>query len=247
MLSSSTPNTQLIENKYKQNLLMEKSDKVGRYFSVALTSISDKSGSLERPGGSKSVTQGSTELAKLLLSRPPYNRFFVQHDRQNLEALLRERSIAKRYNDNQSKVTDSDLLNELIKPALKDEIVIPDLLPVKYLISGAIVGFDKSKAQGGEGFGVNIISANKKYSIDEVTVTLFMTEVNTGQVIASAANTQSVASFSSGVTFYGFHLREILLEIEAGKSENTAVTLATTVALDNCLAELSYKLLEDTK
>ena len=236
----------LAQNKAKEDLQKfsdSKTSSVTSPIMVAVGEIRDKTGSIDAPVGSKSVTQGATEIAKMLLQTEPYKYLFVQQDGQNLDLLLRERQLAQRYNAEIAPVTASERLNELISPALKEEFLVPELAPVSYLITGAVVGFDKNIDQEVDGLSVNIIRATEEYSIDQVTVSMFATSVETGEIVSAKMNSQLVSSFKGGWGFYGFPLRDVLLELENGSSQNSATTRAVTVAIDYCLSAIAKDML----
>lgn len=209
--------------------------------SVAVLEIRDKSGSLESPGGSRSVSQGVTELIKHLLNKEPYSNFIVQHDRQNLDPLLRERSIADLYNKDAQNLTNSNRLNALIAPAV-DTQELSKLQPVQVLISGAVVGYDKTLRDTANGFSLNVLRSTEKTSIDELELTLFFTDVETGEVISSFSSRQKIRSATNGFGYLGYPSRDLLLEIESGWTSNDSITLALMAASEECLAYLVRKL-----
>jgi len=212
-----------------------------KIYRIAVLEIQDKTGSLETPGGSRSVSQGLTELIKHLLNKDPYSKFAVQHDRQNLDTLLRERSIAELYNKDAENVTSSSRLNTLISPAV-DTVKLSKLMPVEILISGAVVGYDKTIKDTANGLSLNVFRASEKTSIDEVELTLFFTDVETGEVFGSFSSRQKIRSSTNGVGYLGYPSRDLLFEIESGWTANESITLALLAASEECLAYLTRKL-----
>ena len=240
-IEGSDKQTDPTPNYAKEWITLHKIKKNDPVYSIAVIGIQDKTGSLESPGGSRSVTQGATELVKYLLDRKPYSKFVIQHDRQNLEYLIRERSIAERYNQDLENPTNSSRLNSLISPAI-EYIKLPNLKPVEILVSGAVVGYDKTMQDSVQGISINVIRATTKSSIDEVGLTLFFTDVATGKIYASHSSRQKIRSFSSGGGYLGYPSRDLLFELESGVSENDSITLAILAAAEDCLANLIKKL-----
>lgn len=209
---------------------------------VSIVSIEDKTGSLALPGGSRSVTQASTEILKHLLNSDPYRNYIIQQDRQNLDALLRERTLADRYNAGLDDPSSSPRLNSLMAPALPQRIELSQLKPIQFFISGAVIGYDKSVTSSVDGLSVNVARTSEQTSIDEVQVTLFLTDVNSGEIVSSYSNRQKVSSVKTSSGLLGYPLRDFLLEIELGDAVNESVTDAVVVAMEKCLSYLIMQL-----
>ena len=205
---------------------------------ISVVTIQDKTGSLDLPGGSRSVTQGSTEILKHMLNSDPYRLYIVQQDRQNLEALLRERTLADRYNAGLVDPSSSSRLNSLMSPALPKKIELKSLKPIQFFISGAVIGYDKSVSSSTDGISVNVARKTEQTSIDEVQVTLFLTDTDSGEIVSSYTSRQRVGSVKTSAGFFGFPSRDMLLEIESGGARNASVTDAVIVAMEKCLSFL---------
>ena len=114
--------------------------------------------------------------------------------------------------------------------------VIKPLVFAGLLIEGGIVGYDANVASGGDGaryFGIGI---HEEYRVDQVTVSMRLVSVQTGEVLLTAEATKSIASFKTGADVFRFlDLSTKALEIESGVASNEPVNYAVRSAIEYCV------------
>jgi len=113
-------------------------------------------------------------------------------------------------------------------------------------MSGGIIGYDTNLSSGGIGARFLGIGLNTQYRIDEITVALRTTLVQTGQVLLSVIVSKSVYSASTGFDTFRFTENGIeLVEIEAGIARNETATYATRSAIEAAVYAIITQGIED--
>lgn len=221
---------------------------------VAVIAIEDKTGST-RPSGSanyadpsRAVSQGAVEMLKHLLAQAPFNQAYDQMDRQNLAELLTERRIAEQFNlkrQESAGLPPADtVLGTLMAPMVEGLIEIDELRPVDYLLSGAVVGYDPNISDDGYGLMVNGVGVTERRRTDRISVVLYMTDVQSGRVVASAQQQTTVGSSLRKLSAMGYPVADLLFEIEGGRAINDAVTDELFAAFYLALAALTTQMRE---
>jgi curli production assembly/transport component CsgG len=221
---------------------------------VAVIAIEDKTGST-RPSASqnyadpsRAVSQGAVEILKHLLAQAPFDQAYDQMDRQNLAELLTERRIAEQYNLKLKESTGlppaDTVLGALMAPTVEGLIKIDELRPVDYLLSGAVVGYDPNIVDHGYGIMVNGVGVTERRRTDRISVVLYMTDVQSGRVVASAHKQTTVGASLRRLSAMGYPVADLLFEIEGGRAVNDAVTDELIAAFYLALVDLTAQMRE---
>lgn len=227
-------------------------DAIDPPLSLAIVSVEDKTGST-RPSGdqnfadpSRAVSQGAVEILKHLLTHEPFRSSFNQFERENLNALLTERRVAEQFNQTLKSEAgvpvDGTVLRSLLSENVDGLIELDDLRPVDYLLAGAVVGYDPNIVDDGVGFMVNGFGFTRRNRTDRISVVLYVTDVNSGQIIASSHQKAIVGSSLEKLSAVGYPVADILLEFEGGQAQNAAVTDELFAAFYLALVDLTVSL-----
>lgn len=183
---------------------------------------SDKIASL-----SAAVTQGAETLLIRSLQKLNNGKWFRVIERVNLDQLIKERQIIRSVNQDNN-------------PNYK----MPPLMYAGAMISGGIVGYDSNTTSGGIGARVYGIGAGRELRKDTVVVSLRITSVTSGEILASVLVTKtiySVVDSASVVKFLKPTTNPLAIEFEAGVSVNESTTIAIQKAIDAAVVELIYE------
>lgn len=208
---------------------------------VAVTSFEDQSGARIENGASSAIAASGKMLAEyILMTANGQNRFQVM-DRTNVNQLLDERRLAAQVNQrHEADVirTAPDAVKDKMKGRVPPLIDLPELQPSDFLISGAVVGYDKRLQDDGTGVGIAGLSSNSRQSRDQVNVIIHLIDVRTGQIIATGFSAQFIDS--TAVTGGIFKLLSVdrLLEFEKTNLLNDPTTFALFRAIDAALTEM---------
>ena len=174
---------------------------------------------------SMAVSQGSDAWVIKAFKEVANGKFFRVVERAGLDNLVKERQLIRSTRE----MYDGDNLDTM-KNTLKP------LLFAGLIIEGGIVGYDANVASGGDGaryFGIGI---HEEYRVDQVTVSMRMVSVQTGEVLLTAESTKSIASFKTGADVFRFlDLSTKALEIESGVASNEPVNYAVRSAIEYCV------------
>ena len=174
---------------------------------------------------SMAVSQGADAWVIKAFKEVANGKFFRVVERAGLDNLVKERQLIRSTRE----MYDGDNLNTM-KNSLKP------LLFAGLIIEGGIVGYDANTASGGDGaryFGLGI---HEEYRVDQVTVSMRLVSVQTGEVLLTAEATKSIASFKTGADVFRFlDLSTKALEIESGVASNEPVNYAVRSAIEYCV------------
>jgi len=179
---------------------------------------------------STAVTQGGENYLIDALRSAGKGNWFVVVERNNLDALTKERQLIK----NTRKTYNGENGNTL-KP----------LLFAGILLEGAIVQYDTNIETGGNGARYLGIGSSNQWRKDEITVSLRAILVQTGEVMINCMVSKTI--LSAGVSRDVFRFVELdteLVEVETGYTENEAVGYATRSAIEEAVYTLIMKGLE---
>ena len=179
---------------------------------------------------STAVTQGADHYLIDSLRSAGNGSWFVVVERNNLDALTRERQLIK-----QTRQTYDGEEGNTLKP----------LLFAGLIIEGGIVQYDTNIGTGGNGARYLGIGSSNQWRKDEITVSLRAILVQTGEVMINCMISKTV--LSAGVSRDVFRFVEMgteLVEIETGYTENEAIGYATRAAIEEAVYTLIMKGLE---
>lgn len=153
--------------------------------------------------------------------------WFTVVERQGLDSLIKERQLIRSTRE----AYDGDTTNSL-KP----------LLFAGLLVEGGIVSYDSNVMSGGEGARYFGIGAHHKYRTDQVTVSLRLVAVQTGEILLSVSSTKTIASQKIGGDAFKFlDLGTKALEVELGVARNEPTNYAIRTAIEYSVLQMVEK------
>ena len=155
--------------------------------------------------------------------------WFIVLERQGLDAIIKERQLIRSTRELYDGESDT-------KNVLK---------PLKFaglIIEGGIVGYDANVTSGGVGaryFGIGI---NEQYRTDQVTVSLRVVAVQTGEILMTVSATKTIASYSSGGDVFRFLDMSIkAMELETGVATNEPVNYAIRTTIEHAVFNMIHE------
>ena len=195
---------------------------------VAVYKFSDLTG--QRKSSSKmalfstAVTQGAENYLIESLRGAGNGNWFTVVERSGLDHLTRERQLIK-----STRQTYEGEGSNILKP----------LLYAGLIVEGGIISYDSNLRTGGSGARYLGIGASNEYREDEITVSLRVILVQTGEVLLNVTVSKSILSARTSNDFFRFIEEGTeLVEIETGYSENEAIGYATRTALETAVYQL---------
>ena len=140
---------------------------------------------------SMAVSQGADVWVIQALKETGDGSWFRVVERASLDNLVKERQLIRST-------------TELYDGSDKGQVVLKPMLFAGLLFEGAIVGYDANVESGGDGaryFGIGI---HEEYRVDQVTVSMRIVSVHTGEVMIAVSSTKSIASFKTGRDVFKF-------------------------------------------
>lgn len=164
---------------------------------------------------STTVTQGA---AALLIKALKDSGWFTPVEREGLQNVLTERRIIRAIEHPQDKGN----------PAIQ----LPPLMPAQVLVEGGIVAYESNVRTGGLGVKYLGIGASEQYRVDQVTVSLRVVDIRSGQIMNSVSTTKTIFSQQVQAGIFRFVAFKKLLEGEAGYTSNEPAQLAVKEAIE---------------
>ena len=175
---------------------------------------------------SMAVSQGADVWVIQALKETGDGSWFRVVERASLDHLVKERQLIRST-------------TELYDGSDKGQVVLKPMLFAGLLFEGAIVGYDANVESGGDGaryFGIGI---HEEYRVDQVTVSMRIVSVHTGEVMIAVSSTKSIASFKTGRDVFKFlDMGTKALELETGVAVNEPVNYAVRSAIEAGVIEL---------
>jgi curli production assembly/transport component CsgG len=229
----------------KQNLMDQLPVLDGPPMTVAVYGFRDLTGQ-NKPNDrlalfSKAVTQGAEVF--LIKSLQDSKNWFRVVERVGLDNLIKERQLIR----NQREVYEG-----------KEAKPLKPLTVAGILLEGGIIGYDSNIRSGGNGARFLGIGGSQQYRVDEVTVSLRLISISSGEVLMTNAVTKTIYSTAHNVGVLRFvDAGTKALELENGSALNEPTTYAVRVAIEQAVYELitegqrkglwSYKRTEEKK
>lgn len=190
---------------------------------------------------SKAVTQGAEVF--LIKSLQDSKNYFRVVERVGLDNLIKERQLIR----NQREVYEG-----------KEARPLKPLTVAGIILEGGIIGYDSNIRSGGNGARFLGIGGSQQYRVDEVTVSLRLISISSGEVLLTNAVTKTIYSTAHNVGVLRFvDAGTKALELENGAAINEPTTYAVRVAIEQAVYELivegqrkglwSYKKIEDSR
>jgi curli production assembly/transport component CsgG len=210
----------------KQNIMAQLPVLDGPPMTVAVYGFRDLTGQM-KPNErlavfSKAVTQGGEVF--LIKSLQDSKGWFRVVERVGLDNLVKERQLIR----NQREVYEG-----------KDAKPLKPLTVAGVILEGGIVGYDSSIRSGGNGARFLGIGGSQQYRVDEVTVSLRLISISSGEVLLTNAVSKTIYSTAHNVGVLRFvDAGTKALELESGTALNEPTTYAVRVAIEQSVYEL---------
>jgi curli production assembly/transport component CsgG len=210
----------------KQNLWDQLPSLDGPPMTVAVYGFRDLTGQ-NKPNDklalfSKAVTQGGEVF--LIKSLQDSKNYFRVVERVGLDNLIKERQLIR----NQREVYEG-----------KEARPLKPLTVAGIILEGGIIGYDSNIRSGGNGARFLGIGGSQQYRVDEVTVSLRLISISSGEVLLTNAVTKTIYSTAHNVGVLRFvDAGTKSLELENGAAINEPTTYAVRVAIEQAVYEL---------
>jgi len=223
-----TPTKQLLKEMPK--LINTPTDGEGNpvKITVAVYDFPDETGQRKQVGLSTAVSQGADVWVIQSLMAVNNGGWFTVVERASLDNLTKERQLIRSTRElyDGSQATDS----------------LSPMLFAGLILEGGIVGYDTNTTSGGAGARFLGLGANDQYRTDQVTVSLRLVAVQTGEILLTVSSTKTIASTSNGADVFRFlDLGTRALEIESGNAANEPVNYAIRTAIEYAVLQMLYE------
>ena len=174
---------------------------------------------------STAVTQQPSALLIRALKHASNGKFFRVVERVGLDNLTKERQLIRSAREHMPKDSDSK--------------GVPPLLFAGVLLEGAVIAYDTNLTTGGMGARYLGIGKSIQYREDNITVSLRMVSVATGEILIEVLSQKTVFSYGQSDDVFKFiEMGTELIEIELGNSRNESTTIALMKAIEGAVLEL---------
>ena len=177
---------------------------------------------------STAVTQGGSTFVIDALKEVSGGDWFQVLEREGLDNLIKERQLIRSTRVEYDGEAD---VGNILQP----------LTFAGLLIEGSIVGYDSNIQSGGVGARYFGIGTNEQYRVDQVTVSMRIVSVQTGEILLSTNVTKTIASHSKGGDVFRFlDMGTKALELETGVAVNEPVNYAIRTAIEFAVLQLVH-------
>ena len=178
---------------------------------------------------STAVTQGPDVWVISALKAVSDGDWFKVVERKGLNNLVKERQLIRST-------------RELYDGETQASNTLKPLLFAGLIIEGGIVGYDSNVASGGVGARYFGIGVNEMYRTDQVTVSLRVVAVQTGEILLTVHATKTIASHKTGSDVFRFlDLGTKALELETGAATNEPVSYAIRSTIEHAVLQMVYE------
>jgi curli production assembly/transport component CsgG len=194
---------------------------------VAVYKFPDVTGQRKQVGLSTAVSQGADVWVIQALMAVSNGSWFTVVERASLDSLVKERQLIRNTRELYDGTDSSDALQPMLFSGL--------------LLEGGIVGYDTNTTSGGAGARYFGIGSHEEYRTDQVTISLRLIAVQTGEILLTVSSTKTIASVSNGADVFRFlDLGTRALEIESGNAANEPVNYAIRTAIEYGILQMLY-------
>ena len=177
---------------------------------------------------STAVTQGSSMFVVDAFKSVSGGDWFQVLEREGLDNLIKERQLIR---STRTEYDGEANVGNILKP----------LTFAGLIVEGGIIGYDSNIQTGGQGARYLGIGVSEQYRVDQVTVSLRLVSVQTGEILLTTNVTKTIASHSKGGDVFTFlDMNTKALELESGVAVNEPVTYAIRTAVEYAVLELIY-------
>ena len=194
---------------------------------VAVYKFPDVTGQRKQVGLSTAVSQGADVWVIQALMSVSNGQWFTVVERANLDSLVKERQLIRSTRELYDGASGVDSLSPMLFAGL--------------ILEGGIVGYDTNTTSGGAGARYFGIGSHEEYRTDQVTISLRLIAVQTGEILLTVSSTKTIASISNGADVFRFlDLGTRALEIESGNAANEPVNYAIRTAIEYGILQMLY-------
>ena len=194
---------------------------------VAVYKFPDVTGQRKQVGLSTAVSQGADVWVIQSLMAVGNGDWFSVVERASLDNLVKERQLIRSTRELYDGATGVDSLSPMLFAGL--------------ILEGGIVGYDTNTTSGGAGARYFGLGVNEQYRTDQVTISLRLIAVQTGEILLTVSSTKTIASTSNGADIFRFlDLGTRALEIESGNAANEPVNYAIRTAIEYGILQMLY-------
>ena len=210
----------------RENLTTKIPELDGPAIAIAVYGFTDKTGQM-KPNDklavfSKAVTQGAEVF--LIKSLQDSKNWFKVVERVGLDNLIKERQLIR----NQREVYEG-----------KDARPLKPMTVAGVMIEGGIIGYDSNIRSGGNGARFLGIGGSQQYRVDEITISMRLISVNSGEVLITTAVSKTIFSTQHNVGVLRFvDAGTKALELENGQALNEPTTYAVRVAIEQAVYDM---------
>jgi curli production assembly/transport component CsgG len=200
----------------------------GPKITIAVYKFEDKTGQ-RKPNEkfsqlSSAITQGSEVWVINALKSVGKESWFIVVERAGLDNLVKERQLIRSTRETYEG---------------EKAIKLKPMLFAGLLLEGGVVGYESNIESGGAGARYFGIGANTQYRVDQVTISMRIVSVQTGEVLLTSAVEKRIASYKSGADVFRFlDLGTKALELEAGSAVNEPANYAVRTAIEAGVVDL---------
>ena len=178
---------------------------------------------------STAVTQGGSMFVVKALKSVSGGDWFQVLEREGLDNLIKERQLIR---STRTEYDGEQQVGNILKP----------LVFAGLIIEGSVIGYDSNIQTGGQGARYLGIGISEQYRVDQVTVSLRLVSVQSGEILLATNVTKTIASHSKGGDVFTFlDMNTKALELESGVAVNEPVTYAIRTAIEFAILELIYE------
>jgi curli production assembly/transport component CsgG len=210
----------------RENLTTKIPELDGPAIAIAVYGFTDKTGQM-KPNDklavfSKAVTQGAEVF--LIKSLQDSKNWFKVVERVGLDNLIKERQLIR----NQREVYEG-----------KDARPLKPMTVAGVMIEGGIIGYDSNIRSGGNGARFLGIGGSQQYRVDEITISMRLISVNSGEVLLTTAVSKTIFSTQHNVGVLRFvDAGTKALELENGMALNEPTTYAVRVSIEQAVYDM---------
>jgi len=226
----SSNNVVSIQDLQSQDLKNAPIPEVSPVVAVYPTAFTDQTG--QRKSNSEfalfstAITQQPNALLIRALKHAGDGKFFRVVERVGLDNLTKERQLIR-------SAREQTATEEEKKKALRP------LLFAGILIEGAVISYEANLESGGIGARYLGIGNSVQYREDNITVSLRMVSVATGEVLLEVLSQKTIFSYGKSEDVFRFiEANTELVEIELGNARNESSTIALMKAIEGGVLEI---------
>jgi curli production assembly/transport component CsgG len=195
---------------------------------VAVYKFPDVTGQRKEAGLSTAVSQGADVWVIQALMAISNGSWFTVVERASLDSLVKERQLIRSTRELYDGTGAGDVLQPMLFAGL--------------ILEGGIVGYDTNTTSGGAGARYFGLGSHEEYRTDQVTISLRLVGVQTGEILLTVSSTKTIASTSNGADIFRFlDLGTRALEIESGNAANEPVNYAIRTAIEYGVLQMLYE------